>query len=561
MSTITVTIKTGEEVLELAVEPGQSALDVIQSTGLEFSAPCGGNGKCGKCMVYIHEGGGSGLRLACRTDVSDQMIIELELPATMIIQEEGIVSSYPPDTGLEGLGVALDVGTTTLACRMFDRSDGSLLASAARMNPQAVYGADVISRINASVDGKLENMQESLLRAIDQMLDELLSITRKKRRDIVDFTLAGNTVMQHIACGLPPDSIGVNPFIPLSLFGDYHTLPDMPCDIWFAPCVASYVGGDITAGMIATNMHTAEAKQVLIDLGTNGELALGDKTGITACATAAGPVFEGANIYFGMPALPGAISAAWDENGQLAFETIGGVEPKGLCGTGIIDIAAFLIKNGIVDSTGYMLDADDCPAYADRLGEDNGMTIFYITDDKSLFITQRDIRNIQLGKSAVYSGIMVLLDEAGLGLDDVARYVQCGRGACADPDEAPVKNQRQVFLFNNRVDDSVQMLFLNLHQGFLERGFDGLVDVRIGPLYVGVLHLGLQSGNDNLLQFGYFNADIPGFINQFLGLFANAHAIKALLFRRIRQIVSDKTKLVENCVKRDKTEKQGKSEK
>ena len=421
MSTITVTIKTGEEVLELAVEPGQSALDVIQSTGLEFSAPCGGNGKCGKCMVYIHEGGGSGLRLACRTDVSDQMIIELELPATMIIQEEGIVSSYPPDTGLEGLGVALDVGTTTLACRMFDRSDGSLLASAARMNPQAVYGADVISRINASVDGKLENMQESLLRAIDQMLDELLSITRKKRRDIVDFTLAGNTVMQHIACGLPPDSIGVNPFIPLSLFGDYHTLPDMPCDIWFAPCVASYVGGDITAGMIATNMHTAEAKQVLIDLGTNGELALGDKTGITACATAAGPVFEGANIYFGMPALPGAISAAWDENGQLAFETIGGVEPKGLCGTGIIDIAAFLIKNGIVDSTGYMLDADDCPAYADRLGEDNGMTIFYITDDKSLFITQRDIRNIQLGKSAVYSGIMVLLDEAGLGLDDVAR--------------------------------------------------------------------------------------------------------------------------------------------
>lgn len=421
MSTYTVTIKSEGRVIEMGAEPEQTALEVIQEAGLEFNAPCGGNGKCGKCMVYVHEGGTSGLRLACRTSVSQNMIIELDGPQTMIIEEEGIDSSYAPDTGKEGLGVALDIGTTTLACRLFDRSDGRLLASAARMNPQAAWGADVISRIDASVAGKLDQMQDALLRAIDQMLDELLSSTGHKRSEIRDFTAAGNTVMQHIAVGLPPDSIGVNPFIPLSLFGDSHQLPDIPCPIWFAPCVASYVGGDITAGMIATGMHTAEAKQVLVDLGTNGELALGDKTGITACATAAGPVFEGANIYFGMPALPGAISEAWDEDGRLAYSTIGDVEAKGLCGTGIIDIAAFLIKNGIVDATGYMQDADDCPAYADRLGEEGGMTVFYINDDKSLFITQRDIRNIQLGKSAVYSGIMVLLHEAGLGLDDVAR--------------------------------------------------------------------------------------------------------------------------------------------
>jgi uncharacterized 2Fe-2S/4Fe-4S cluster protein (DUF4445 family) len=423
MSTYTVTIKTEGKVIEMGAEPDQTALDVIQDAGLEFNAPCGGNGKGGKCMVYVHEGSGSGLRLACRTSVSENMIIELDGPQTMIIEEEGIVSNYAPDVGRAGIGVALDIGTTTLACRLFDRSDGSLLASAARMNPQAAWGADVISRIDASVAGKLDQMQDALLRAVDQMLDELLSSTRRKRSEISDFTAAGNTVMQHIAVGLPPDSIGVNPFIPLSLFGDAHALADLdiPCEIWFAPCVASYVGGDITAGMIATGMHTAEAKQVLVDLGTNGELALGDKTGITACATAAGPVFEGANIYFGMPALPGAISAAWDEDGQLSFDVIGGVAPKGLCGTGIVDIAAFLIKNGIVDSTGYMLDADDCPAYAERLGEENGMAVFYITDDRGIYITQRDIRNIQLGKSAVYSGIMVLLHEAGLGLDDVAR--------------------------------------------------------------------------------------------------------------------------------------------
>ena len=423
MSTYQITIKTETENIVVEAEAGKTALEVIQNAGLSFSAPCGGNGLCGKCMVYVHEGGISGLRLACRTAISDQMLIELEGPQTMLIEEDALVSSYAPDTGLTGLGVALDIGTTTLACRLFDRADGSLLASAARVNPQAVWGADVISRIDASVEGKLALMQESLLSAIDQMLDELLSTSRRKRADIADFTAAGNTVMQHIAVGLPPDSIGVNPFTPLSLFGEAHDLPalNIPCPVWFAPCIASYVGGDITAGILASDMHTAEGKQMLIDLGTNGELALGDKHGIIACATAAGPVFEGANIHFGMPALPGAISQVWEENGELKLDVIGGIAPKGLCGTGIIDVAAYMYRNGIFDETGYLLEADECPAFANRLGEEDGATVFYLTEDKSIYMTQRDIRNIQLGKSAVYSGIMVLLDSAGIGLDDVTR--------------------------------------------------------------------------------------------------------------------------------------------
>ncbi|MDR2957155.1 MAG: ASKHA domain-containing protein, partial [Coriobacteriales bacterium] len=184
--------------------------------------------------------------------------------------------------------------------------------------------------------------------------------------------------------------------------------------------IGSYVGGDITAGIIASNMHTAETKQVLVDLGTNGELSLGDKHGIIACATAAGPVFEGANIHFGMPALPGAISSAWSEDGHLGYETIGDIAPKGVCGTGLVDIAAYMYTAGIFDATGRLVDADECPEQADWLGKENGMNVFYLTEDKSLYITQRDIRNIQLGKSAVFSGIMVLLFEAGLGLDDVS---------------------------------------------------------------------------------------------------------------------------------------------
>jgi uncharacterized 2Fe-2S/4Fe-4S cluster protein (DUF4445 family) len=428
MSIFKITIKSEGQTIELEVPSGQTVLNVVQDTGLSFLAPCGGNGSCGKCLVYVHESGASGLRLACRTQISDQMIIELDDPQTMMIEEDAVVSSYAPDTGLPGLGVALDIGTTTLACRLFDRHEGTLLASAARINPQAAWGADVISRIDASVEGKLSQMQEALTAAIDQMLDELLSTTRRKRAEIVDFTIAGNTVMQHIAAGLPPDSIGVNPFTPLSLFGEYRDLPglNISCQVWFAPCVASYVGGDITAGMLASSMHTADRIQVLIDLGTNGELALGSKNGIIACATAAGPVFEGANIHFGMPAMPGAISVAREENGVLVFEVIGGIEPRGLCGTGIIDVAAWMYKHGIFDETGYLLDADECPQYADRLGEENGMAVFYLTEDKSIYLTQKDIRNIQLGKSAVYSGLMVLLDAAGIGLDDVARLDLAG---------------------------------------------------------------------------------------------------------------------------------------
>jgi uncharacterized 2Fe-2S/4Fe-4S cluster protein (DUF4445 family) len=139
------------------------------------------------------------------------------------------------------------------------------------------------------------------------------------------------------------------------------------------------------------------------------------------CATAAGPVFEGANIYFGMPALPGAISAAWEDNGHLAYDTIGGIAAKGLCGTGIVDVAAFMLRNGIVESTGRLLDAEECPNFANYLGVENNANVFYLTPERDIYITQRDIRNIQLGKSAVFSGIQVLMKTAGLDFDDITR--------------------------------------------------------------------------------------------------------------------------------------------
>ncbi|MCL2339682.1 MAG: ATP-binding protein, partial [Actinomycetia bacterium] len=176
----------------------------------------------------------------------------------------------------------------------------------------------------------------------------------------------------------------------------------------------------------ACDVHKSENPEVLIDLGTNGELSLGSRHGIVSCATAAGPVFEGANIFFGMPALPGAISEVWEEGDRLAYNTIGDAEPKGICGTGLIDAVAYMLRKGLVDETGYLLEASECPEHAAWLGQENSGSVFYLTADHRIYITQRDIRNIQLGKSAVYSGLMVLLDEAGLDLQGVTKLFIAG---------------------------------------------------------------------------------------------------------------------------------------
>lgn len=399
-------------------QAGQTVLDVLQEQRIEIRATCGGVGKCRRCQVLVRDDQGLSYRLACTTQVSDGMEVVVERVGAMDVVQAGAAQQFPPDEGATGYGIAIDIGTTTVVAHLHDLATGNRLASVGRANPQIAFGSDVISRISASVDGKLDMMVESIRDALREMKAKLCAIAKIQEDEVVAVSIAGNTVMQHIAAGLPPDTIGVNPFTPLSLFGDMREIEGLGL-CYFARCIAGYVGGDIVAGMLACDLRR-KGTHLFLDLGTNGEMALAVDGRIVCCATAAGPVFEGANIRFGMPASAGAISQVAFEDGELKIGVIGDVAPIGVCGTGVIDAIALMVREGVVDETGFLQDAEDVEGpLAAFVGCEDDRNVFYLTEDRSVYITQDDVRNLQLAKAAVCAGIMTMVDAAGIQVDDI----------------------------------------------------------------------------------------------------------------------------------------------
>ena len=396
----------------------ETVLDVLQRERVDIRATCGGVGKCGRCQVLVRDGEGLSYRLACLTPVAEGMEVVVERVDAMEVVQSGATQAYPPDGDAQGFGMAVDIGTTTVVAHLHDLRTGERLATVGRPNPQIAFGSDVISRISASVDGKLDLMTDAIQDAMREMKAKLCANAGVDSADVTRVSIAGNTVMQHIAAGLAPDTIGVNPFTPLSLFGDVREIKGLgPCR--FALCIAGYVGGDITAGMIACGLEKP-GTHLFLDLGTNGEMALSHDGTIYCCATAAGPVFEGANVHFGMPASAGAISHVAYENGCVQLGVVGDVEPIGICGTGIIDAVALMVELGVVDETGRLLDADEVDEELRPLvGDEDGGNVFYLTGDRTLYITQTDVRNLQLAKAAVCAGIYTMADAAGIGMDSV----------------------------------------------------------------------------------------------------------------------------------------------
>lgn len=392
-----------------------TVLDVLQSERVDIQATCGGVGKCRRCQVLVRDAEGLSYRLACTTPVSDGMEVIVEHAAAMEVMQSGAAETFPVDAGATGFGMAVDIGTTTLAACLHDLSNGERIAVVGRPNPQIAFGSDVISRISASVDGKLDLMRDIVRDAIREMKAKLCETAGIDESDVVSVCIAGNTVMQHIAAGLAPDTIGVNPFTPLSLFGDVRDIEGLgPCR--FARCIAGYVGGDITAGMLARGLG-ADGTRLFLDLGTNGEMALASEGRIVCCATAAGPVFEGANVKFGMPASPGAISGVSFEDGEVRVSVVGDVDPVGICGTGIVDAVALMVKLGVVDETGYLRDAEDLDAPLSAwAGCEDERNVFYLVPDQSVFVTQDDVRSMQLAKAAVCAGILTMADAAGISV-------------------------------------------------------------------------------------------------------------------------------------------------
>lgn len=413
---------------------GENLMKLLVENGCAVQSPCGGRGTCGKCrakLIFAEQEittDEQGHFLLCQTTVRGDISF-----VVYTVTGNGLTASNTVTTqsdGENGVGIALDIGTTTIAAYLMDLKTGRQLCEFSRLNPQHSYGADVLTRIQCCTEGKLQDLKDLVVSAVREIIENFKIGNHIDR--IARLTVAANTTMLHIFLGVDPTPIGISPFTPPFL--KTQRLPGKRLglavdEIVLLPSASAYVGADITAGMVACNLADGD---MLVDIGTNGEMALVYGGRKFSCSTAAGPAFEGANISCGTGGIVGAISRVRLENGDITFETIGKKPPIGICGAGLIDLAAVLVEAGIIDETGAF---DFCrnTLLNKRLAGDR----FFLTD--SVYLSQKDVRQLQLAKSAIASGITSLLHSAGCDYGDIKNlYVAGGFGFYADMHSAAV---------------------------------------------------------------------------------------------------------------------------
>ncbi len=340
-------------------------------------------------------------------------------------------------------GLAVDMGTTTVVLYLVDLLDGRLIDVGSTYNSQMRYGDDVITRIIHATEGNgLDELRDAIVSDINDLLTPIIERHGLNRDDIESVVLAGNTTMSHLFWGLDPASIREEPYIPTVNFfprwkaGTGRININPQATVYTVPCVASYVGGDIVAGVLASRMHRNAEIALFMDIGTNGEIAIGNNEWLMTAACSAGPCFEGSGIKNGMRATEGAIESIIINRETLEPEikVIGNSRPVGICGSGMIDAISEMFLTGILDQKGKLVDTKSKRV---RKGEDGKEFVIYESRDKEIVLTEVDIENIIRAKAAIYAGITLLLKEAGLGLDAVEKvYIAGGFGNYLNVDKA-----------------------------------------------------------------------------------------------------------------------------
>lgn len=394
--------------------------------------PCGGHGKCGKCKV-IAKGTlsepteaelkllsadelANGVRLACHTyALGDCEVTTIFHNEKSQIVTDGLLPEFELNPSFSNYGVAIDIGTTTLAARLYD-TKGNILAETSRLNPQSEWGADVISRIDAAIGGKADLLAKYIRDALNGIISELASIADIDTKAIDGVAVTGNTVMLSLLTEESVEPFSHTPFDAKRLFGETlmavelelsSLKPDTP--VYLPPCISAFVGADTICAVIATHLCDGDTT-MLADIGTNGEMAIWHNGKLTVCSTAAGPAFEGVGISMGMRGAVGAIDKVCVSDRELNAHVIGDTEPIGICGSGLVDAVACMLDEDILDESGYL---EDEP--------------FMIKDPVSL--TQKDIRMFQLAKSAVCAGMLTLIESEGIKPSDISKlYIAGGFG-------------------------------------------------------------------------------------------------------------------------------------
>ncbi len=363
---------------------------------------------------------------------------------TAVYSDDTLIAVEGGDTEKENYGIAIDIGTTTVVAYLLNMYTGEILDTASALNRQKTLGADVISRIEYCMreTGGLKKLNEKILTQLGEITLLLIKRNGLDEKSVYLIMAAGNTTMLHLLSGIDPAGIASAPFIPGSLGAMAYSskeLGEFPLDLtfYFIPSISGYIGADITAGILATRMHEREELSLLIDIGTNGEIVLGNREQLYSCSTAAGPAFEGAQISCGMGGISGAVDTLSVENNTVKYTTIGNTKPIGICGSGIIDTVAVLLKTGVVDFTGRILEESEVESNTaktiikERFVEKEGASFILVKASDSgtgenIIFSQKDIREVQLAKAAISAGIATLLHEAHKTVDDVQHVFIAG---------------------------------------------------------------------------------------------------------------------------------------
>jgi uncharacterized 2Fe-2S/4Fe-4S cluster protein (DUF4445 family) len=427
------------------MKPGDNLMEALTGQGIYFSAACGGRGTCGKCRVQVIQGQieisnedrkhlselelKQGHRLSCSAFPKEACTIKLNTGDESdfeILSEIGPRKEVREPVTEEAYGIAVDIGTTTIAVSLVGLAGGSILKTFTTVNKQRAYGADVISRMKASNEGKKGILQELIRKDLLQGFASVLEGSGIDKNLVKKIAIAGNTTMGHLLMGYSCENLGVYPFTPVNIrlthkpFNEVFANSSLNADVILLPGISTYVGADIAAGLTSCGFDRIDQPCVLIDLGTNGEMAVGRKDRILVTSTAAGPAFEGGNISCGVGSVNGAVCAAEIEDGKLSYRTIGEKPPVGICGTGVIEITSELVKAGIVDETGLLTEK-----YFEEGYPVAGESVDTATEHVFRF-TQKDIREVQLAKAAVRAGLETLLIRYGVTYDQVETVYLAG---------------------------------------------------------------------------------------------------------------------------------------
>jgi uncharacterized 2Fe-2S/4Fe-4S cluster protein (DUF4445 family) len=408
--------------VEVRVPRGAELIGSLADHGVEF--PCGGAGICGGCSVRVLAGSlaireadrqaftpkelEAGWRLACQAHAHEPLALECGQWEMDVLADASALAVVAP--GKLGLGIAIDVGTTTIAAQMVDLKTGTVLGVETALNPQTRFGADVMSRVQAVLEGN------ELTTIVRVALGELVArLARKRANEVTEVLLVGNTVMHHLFSGCDVEPLSHVPFASPHLdaqrFAPSELGWELPagCVVRFERCLGGFVGSDILAGIVAVGMAASEELVALVDLGTNGEIAIGNRERIVVASTAAGPAFEAGSIRMGMRAVTGAISHVEQIGDALKATVIGDVDPRGICGSGLVDAVAAGLRSGAVTESGRIAD---------------GTKMLRVAGPVALY--QSDIRELQLAKGAIAAGFRLLLRRLGTGSESLKSVYLAG---------------------------------------------------------------------------------------------------------------------------------------